>query len=333
MEVIQPITGQGLNLVPVRDSHAAALYELRSDELVNTYIHRHPPKGIEEIEEKIRGWQKGNREALSYYWVIESEDGDVKGTICLWNLEYVSQTAEVGYELFPSAQGKGIMSRALFLVLQFAFQNLKLQRVLAYTHFENQASLRLLRSMKFRRLTHLFDQDFPNNVVLGLGAFAFENGLKWDTLERLEDRDLNHLMKLWNEEYPKTISWNGKNEALNYLNSLEDCQHHFILQDDEIVAWAARFTRQSNPWFALIVNRNFQGKGVGSYVMKELMSMTPSLYGWVSISDDLMRSDGSIYKGPIDFYQKLGFEKDGDEEFQMGEMTCVLIKWKKDEAD
>ena len=74
------------------------------------------------------------------------------GTICLFDFATDNPpSCEIGYELIPKFQGKGIMHEALQAVITYAFQNLKLQKLIAITHCENINSTRLLIKSNFMK--------------------------------------------------------------------------------------------------------------------------------------------------------------------------------------
>ena len=73
------------------------------------------------------------------------------GTICLFEFADDNFKAEIGYELLPSYQGKGLMQEAVSKVLEFGFQHLGLNSIEAYTHSENQSSTRLLEKFNFTK--------------------------------------------------------------------------------------------------------------------------------------------------------------------------------------
>jgi RimJ/RimL family protein N-acetyltransferase len=58
---------------------------------------------------------------------------------------------EIGYLLAPSARGRGVMGRALELVVAWAFADLGLMRVQAFASPDNVRSLRLLERLGFAR--------------------------------------------------------------------------------------------------------------------------------------------------------------------------------------
>jgi [ribosomal protein S5]-alanine N-acetyltransferase len=59
--------------------------------------------------------------------------------------------AELGYELLASYQRKGIMTEAITAVLDFAFTQLALSKIEAWTHPQNERSSALLHKVNFRR--------------------------------------------------------------------------------------------------------------------------------------------------------------------------------------
>jgi ribosomal-protein-alanine N-acetyltransferase len=73
------------------------------------------------------------------------------GTICLFDFSEDLSKAEIGFELLPHFQGKGIMQEAALKVIHFGFQHVGLKSIEAYTHSENQSSTRLLEKLNFKR--------------------------------------------------------------------------------------------------------------------------------------------------------------------------------------
>ena len=73
------------------------------------------------------------------------------GTICLFDFSDDNSKAEIGFELLPAYQGKGIMQEAASKVVVFAFQQIGLKTIDACTHPENLGSIRLLEKLNFER--------------------------------------------------------------------------------------------------------------------------------------------------------------------------------------
>ena len=139
-----------LRLRALKHADAAALSALRSDEQVNRYIDRPKSCDLAEAEAFILKIQKNISENLSVYWVITTAESDeLIGTICLWNFAGNNSRADIGYELVPAWQGKGLMQEALNLVVIFAFTVLDLGLILAFTETGNSRSAALLQRHHF----------------------------------------------------------------------------------------------------------------------------------------------------------------------------------------
>ena len=126
------------------------LYELRSNADVNKYLDREPAKSIEDARDFIRKITEGIKQNESMYWAITfNNDHKLIGTICYFNFTIENGKAEVGYELLPYFQGKGIMHEALCKVIEFGVQNMGIHQIEAYIHQENKNSIKLLEKHNF----------------------------------------------------------------------------------------------------------------------------------------------------------------------------------------
>lgn len=140
-----------LRLRAMNSGDVSEVFTLRSDAGVNQYLDR-PPAVTEtdaiEWMEKIYGLIARN-ESIS--WVIaRREDARMVGSICIWNLSKENACGELGYELLPGFQGQGIMQEAMEAVVNYGFDVMQLRRIEAWTHPENNGSIRLLENNGFR---------------------------------------------------------------------------------------------------------------------------------------------------------------------------------------
>ena len=128
------------------------IFALRSNENVNKYLDRKPSKSIDDAKTFIQTINKNIQKNDSIYWAITLNDTDkLIGTICLFDFSDDNLKAEIGYELLPEFQGKGIMQEATSKVIDFGIQRIGLNLIEAYTHFENQNSTRLLDKFNFKK--------------------------------------------------------------------------------------------------------------------------------------------------------------------------------------
>ena len=127
------------------------IFELHSDERVLEFLDRPKYKNLEDASKFINDINKGLKEREWIYWGIISKETDrLIGTICFWHWSGDYTSAEIGYELLPSFQGKGIMQEALTKVLDYGFHQLKLHYVEAYIQAKNIKSIRLLERNHFQ---------------------------------------------------------------------------------------------------------------------------------------------------------------------------------------
>ncbi len=145
---------------------------LRSDQTVNKYIDRPPAQTLKDAEDFLNKISKGLEEGKNVYWTITFKDDDkMIGSICLWNFSQDEKIGEVGFDLKPEFHGQGIMTEALKTVLDFGFKKLKLEKIEAYTHHQNESSKRLLIKNNFKIVEGKMDEYNSNNIVLECKAF------------------------------------------------------------------------------------------------------------------------------------------------------------------
>jgi [ribosomal protein S5]-alanine N-acetyltransferase len=144
------LSSERLILRCISENDADVLTVLRSDKNVNKHLHRPKNTTFEATQQFIQKILRGYQENGSCYWII-TEKGDNKliGTICLWNFSADRKTAEIGFELLPHFQGKGIMQEAVLKVIQFGFEDLELTQIGAFTKKNNQKSIELLEKVGF----------------------------------------------------------------------------------------------------------------------------------------------------------------------------------------
>jgi len=124
---------------------------LRCDGLVNQYLNRPKTITVPEAKAYVSKIENGLNKQW-FYWAISLKDSPALiGTVCLWNFNEKNESAELGYELSPLFQGKGLMQEALAKVIQYGFETAQFKRIIAYTHSGNDRSKRLLQKAGFAR--------------------------------------------------------------------------------------------------------------------------------------------------------------------------------------
>lgn len=149
----------------------------------------------------------------------------------------------------------------------------------------------------------------------------------------IEQTDLNEVQKqqvlrLWNGEYPETLSYQTLEQFDNYLKGLKELQH-FLLIDEQanIQGWAITFVREAEQWFAIILDSHIHGKGCGSSMLRKLKLKHKTLNGWVIDHQRDRKTNGQPYRSPLGFYLKNGFEIISGTRLELDFISAVKIIW------
>jgi ribosomal-protein-alanine N-acetyltransferase len=124
---------------------AREIFNLRSNEEVNRYIERTPATTVEDAAEFLKKIAGSVNSGESEYWAICLKEGsELVGTICLFDFSPDRRVAEIGYELLPFYQHRGIMQEAMSAVLHYGFHTLDLHTITAFPSADNKGSIKLL---------------------------------------------------------------------------------------------------------------------------------------------------------------------------------------------
>ncbi|MBW3523222.1 MULTISPECIES: GNAT family N-acetyltransferase [unclassified Chryseobacterium] len=163
------IETERLVLRSIDESHVEDILKIRSNEIVNQFVKRISPKTNYDALDFILTIKKRVENKETFYWGISLKDQTyLIGTICLYRFSEDRTEAEVGYELLPAYHRKGIMSETLTAVLNFGFNELYLNEILAFTNKFNENSKSLLLKHQFTLEEGRVDEGFPDNLVFSL---------------------------------------------------------------------------------------------------------------------------------------------------------------------
>lgn len=142
---------------------------LRTDKETNKYVSRSSAetkeKAIEFIEKALSNTAE---DKLVNWFICLKDDPEMIGSICLWKISEDRKTAEIGYDLSPAFWNKGIMNEAMRAVIDYGLGNLSLDKIEAFTSYENAASIRLLNKNGFQLNKDIRDPDNPDNRIFEL---------------------------------------------------------------------------------------------------------------------------------------------------------------------
>ncbi|MBL7706094.1 MAG: N-acetyltransferase [Taibaiella sp.] len=138
------------------------------------------------------------------------------------------------------------------------------------------------------------------------------------------------VINLWNKEYPDTLSYQTEEQFNDYLKGLKELEHQ-LLTDEQgtLQGWAITFEREGATWFAIILDSQLHGKGLGSRLLDKLKLKHKVLNGWVIDHDQAVKPDGSLYRSPLGFYLKNDFELLPGTRLELDKISAVKIVWQR----
>jgi len=129
---------------------AQAVFELLGDAHEMRWLGRDPIAGLEEAETLIAMLAQSQIEGDGYRWVLShSGSPELIGSCGLFRWSKQNRSAHIGYDLFPAHQGQGLMHEATSEILEYGFEVMELNRVIAEIHPDNAASLHVAQRLGF----------------------------------------------------------------------------------------------------------------------------------------------------------------------------------------
>lgn len=136
------------------------------------------------------------------------------------------------------------------------------------------------------------------------------------------------IMALWNQEYPRRISYQNVGEFTAYLAQLEDVFHVVSLDEgNQVNAWYCDFIRDGERWLAMILASGAQGQGLGSSLLQGGKARQPILNAWVVDHSTDLKQDGTVYQSPLPFYKKNGFKVLPEIRLDTPQISAVKMRW------
>jgi ribosomal-protein-alanine N-acetyltransferase len=168
------LTTNRLFLRQLQPSDAEALFAIKSNVEVTKHYGQEPHKSIDDSLGWIQRLHESyaQRQDIAWCMTLAGEDRLI-GVITLWNLDPGYHCGELGYELHPAYEKRGIMTEAVTAVLTFGFTDLGLHRVEATPFADNPASKNLLLKLGFTyegtlRQRHFFRDHYKDQLYFGL---------------------------------------------------------------------------------------------------------------------------------------------------------------------
>jgi [ribosomal protein S5]-alanine N-acetyltransferase len=167
------IKGQKINLRQLKRKDAEDISKHLNNREVSRYTARIPyPYKLEYAQEFIKKSLRQKKDQI--VWGIEDPlTKKIIGIIDLTSINYHdSKGAILGYWLGKKYWGQGIMTEVVKLVLNYAFQKLKLVRVQATVMHTNKPSMRVLEKCDFKQEGILRKKVYKNKKWLDIFIYG-----------------------------------------------------------------------------------------------------------------------------------------------------------------
>jgi ribosomal-protein-alanine N-acetyltransferase len=127
-------------------------YSYLSDPLVNKFICDDDiPKDLSEAERELNYWADLFKYRRSVYWAITKANNDSLIGTCGFNVwSRTHRRAEISYDLMRKEWGKGLMTKVVRNVCDFAFIRMNINRIQATVAHDNIGSIKVLKKLGFK---------------------------------------------------------------------------------------------------------------------------------------------------------------------------------------
>ncbi|PLW80490.1 GNAT family N-acetyltransferase [Candidatus Woesearchaeota archaeon] len=153
------IKGEGFILREFKHTDKDSLIKNINDKIIydNTELIPYPY-----TETDANDWLNYTKNTKNIHLVIDI-DGQVAGSISLIDIKD-NHKAELGYWLGKDYRRKGIMTKALKLIIDYAFNELKLKKIFAEVFTFNENSCGLLEKCGFEKEAILKKNSFKDGI-------------------------------------------------------------------------------------------------------------------------------------------------------------------------
>ena len=167
-----------LILRPFDEEDVDAVFAMRSDEDVMRFIRPIQTERGETINWIRMLSEKWDTENIGFCAVVEKKTGNFAGWCGLWRLKETGEF-EVGYAIAKNFQRKGYAAEAARRILDYGFNELDLEKIVAVAYPENEASQNVMKrlGMKYVKTGEFYEK---NLVQYAIFKDEFQNSVKSD---------------------------------------------------------------------------------------------------------------------------------------------------------
>lgn len=152
------LIGDKIYLRLAEESDSEFILTLRQNKELNKFIS---PTNINIIQQQewIKKYKEREKEGKEYYFiVINKKKEEPCGTVRIYNIDKLNRTATWGSFILDSNRPDGASKETIKFSLDFAFQNLKLNKIFLDVRKENGKAIHIYEKFGFKRIK----EDFLN---------------------------------------------------------------------------------------------------------------------------------------------------------------------------
>ena len=118
-----------------------------------------PALTVEDAAEMQERTNLDYQNGSSIHWgIADKKSNNIVGTVGYYR-GFKNGNGEIGCVLKPEFQGKGLMTEAMKLAIEFGINEMKLRKIGAITSTENKPAIQLLKRLSFVRIKDLDDDE------------------------------------------------------------------------------------------------------------------------------------------------------------------------------
>ncbi len=156
-----------LLLREITEADIHEIFLLRSDKISMKYIDRPIAKSEDDARDLLNRMISALNGNTGITWGIQfKEKPELIGTIGFWRIDKENHRGEIGYMLRPGFFRMGIASEALTAAMNYAFKHLNFHSIEANINTENDASMKLLEKLGFRKEAHFRENYYADGKFL-----------------------------------------------------------------------------------------------------------------------------------------------------------------------
>jgi ribosomal-protein-alanine N-acetyltransferase len=150
-----------------------AVFQMRSNERINTFIARNPMNTIESANDLIKRTQNSwnNKEAIAWAGVV-SDSGDIIGACGFNHIDFPNNRAEIGGEMSINYWGRKLAIEAVSKVVWFGFKEMGLHSIVAKVSPDNRGAIYLLEQLNFQKEAHFKDRIHFGEKYLDMAVYT-----------------------------------------------------------------------------------------------------------------------------------------------------------------